>query len=374
MEFFHWRKAHSILFLIVLLAFSLDACGLWNRELGVDEGLTINVTKSFSSAIDFSNSDFYPPLSYTFMVPFFALLGVFGTRVLFAFIGVLSVALFYFLARGFFGEGKALASTLLFALNPLTVFYSVHLRQYTPLLFLLLLALYSFIALQRRFSWKALAGMLVPCVLMGYIHYASWVYVLALALSAVFFYREKKRFKNIALGLALAFLALALLVPLALSQFSEFTGSQYYPKETLFDPFIYPYAFYKFAVGVNISSALEFFPPLLLAAPLVLSFAAIGLHGFFRSSKPNSRFLLFFFFFSVFLLFLVSLKVPMLFSFRYLFPMMPLFSLFLSKGLFSANGKKAVVSAAAIIALWLAAIFYYCSVVSQPGWNALVGL
>ncbi|MFH1234465.1 MAG: glycosyltransferase family 39 protein [Candidatus Diapherotrites archaeon] len=367
------EKKLLFLALILLLAFSLRVFNLADRQPGVDEELTIRVTKSFGDALLFSNSDFYPPLSYIFMVPIISFFGAFGARIVFALAGVLAVFLFYLLAKNFFPEREALLSTLLFALNPLNVFYSVNLRQYIFLLVLCLAAMIAIISLLKKFSWKPLAALCISLVLMGFINYVCWAYAVAAALFALIFLRKKDYFKKCAAGISLVFLLFALLLPLALSQFGNFSKSQYYAGSA-FNPAIYPYALYKFVVGVNISSAIDFFPPLLLAVPLVLGLASYGLFLFWKEKSDSSKFIAFFFIVSAAILALGSLKAPMLFSFRYLFPLMPAFILFLSKGIFALKGKKAMLAAAAVLLFWLMAVAYYYSVSSMPDWNALIGL
>jgi hypothetical protein len=154
----------------------------------------------------------------------------------------------------------------------------------------------------------------------------------------------------------------------------ERTGAVAFNSGTSFSPAIYPYAFYKFAVGVNISSAMGFFPPLLLAVPLVLGLALYGIFLFWKEKAQEGSFIVFFFIITALILAIGSLKAPMLFSFRYLFPLMPAFILFLSKGIFALKGKKALACIAVLLLLWLAVISYYYSVSSLPDWNALIGL
>ncbi|MEM0360074.1 MAG: glycosyltransferase family 39 protein [Candidatus Diapherotrites archaeon] len=372
LEKFFQDKKTIFLIVILLLAFCIRVFNLSYRQAGVDEELTIRVTKSFEEAIAFSNSDFYPPLSYVLMVPVVSLLGGFWARFFFALVGTLAVFLFYFLAKAFFSEQEALLSTLLFAFNPLNVFYSVNLRHYVFLLLLSLLAMLAMISLLKKFSMKSLALFCASLVLMGYINYVCWAYAIAALVFFLFFLKDKKFFKECVGGMALVLLCLAFLLPLAISQFNNFSKSHYFAQP--FNPLIYPYAFYKLAVGVNISSALNFFPPLLFVVPIVLVLFVYGAILFWRQKNEVGRFIFFFFIVSATLLALGSIKSPMLFSFRYLFPLMPAFIIFLSKGIFSFENFKALSLTAFIILLWLIAIFYYFLVSSLADWNAFIGL
>jgi len=368
------EKNSALLLFIILIGFLIRVWNLPNKAFGVDEELTLKVTNSVSEAIAFSNSDFYPPLSHALFVPLLASFGVVGTRIFLAILSSFAVLLFYFFSKKFFEEEEALLSTMLFAIMPLNVFYSAHLRQYPVLIFLNLLAAYCFISLLQKFSWKHILLFSFACILMGYIHYTSWLYVLAFGILIVIFFRKRTQFKIFLGAIATILACLALLLPLALSQYSHFTQTHYYKEKNAFNLSSYLYIFYKLAVGINISSALSFCPLLLFAAVLVLLFLAIGFWLFLHEKEPKARVLSIYFLLSLALFFFASLKAPMLASFRYLSPTMPVFVLFLSKGLFSIGSKKSAIANIIIALFWLIAICYYYSVFTQPDWNKFIGL
>lgn len=124
----------SVIFIVILLilAFSVRISGIEERALGVDEDWTIRISQSYKEAMDFSNSSYYPPLFFLLLVPSLSFFGVMGTRVVFALISTLSIGVFYLIALKFFSTKKAFIASMLFAFNPLCIFYSVHLRHYMP--------------------------------------------------------------------------------------------------------------------------------------------------------------------------------------------------------------------------------------------------
>jgi len=363
----------KFLILILVMAFALRSFGLWDRQLGVDEGVTLAYGYSFEEAIGFSNSDFYPPLSYALFVPFLSVFGELGTRIIFALLGTLAVYLFFLIAKNYFPKKEALIATALFALNPFNVFYSIQLRQYLPLLLLFQLSLYFLIKFQKKGSWNNLTGFAVSGVLLMFVHYIGIFYVFAIGLFGFWLQWKKKDLKKFSVALVILFIAFLSLVPLALTQYSEFTGTNYAGENASFNPASIPYAFYKLSAGVNISSALAFFPPLILAAPLMLCLALLGVWLAFKEKK-EWVFPLFAFTGIIALFLLAAVKAPMLFGYRYLFPVLPLLVLFTAKGLFHFKGNKRTAIFFLLSLLWLSAIFYYYLVSPQPDWNALIGL
>ncbi len=366
-------KKIQLLLLILLLAFSLRVFGVWDRALGVDEGITLAHGYSFGEAIAFSNSDFYPPLSYALFVPFLVLFGEFGTRIVFALIGTLAVYLFFLIAKNYFPKKEALLATALFALNPFNVFYSVQLRQYLPLLLLFMLSLYFLLEFLKKNSWENLAGFAVPAAMMMCVHYIALFYVFPLWLFGLWRQSQKKEMKKFAFASIFLLVVFLSLLPLALSQYSHFTETSYSSENSPFNPESVPYAFYKLSAGVNISSALAFFPPLILAAPLVLCLAFLGIWLAFKEKK-EWIFPLFAFFGIVLLFLLAAVKAPVLFGYRYLYAVMPLLVLFAAKGLFYFKANKRIAIFALLSILWLSAIVYYYLVSPLPEWNALLGL
>jgi len=363
----------KFLVLILIMAFTLRSFGLWDRALGVDEGVTLAYGYSFEEAIGFSNSDFYPPLSYALFVPFLVLFGELGTRIVFAFLGTFAVYVFFLLAKKFFPEKEALLAAALFALNPFNVFYSVQLRQYLPLLVLFLLSFYFLLEFLKNNSWKNLAKFTVPAALMMYVHYIALFYIFPLGIFALWTQWKKRKLKKIGVAIIFLFVVFISLVPLALTQYSEFTGTNYSSENSSLDLTNLPYAFYKLSVGVNISSALEFFPLLILAAPLVLGLALFGLWLAFKEKKKWVCPL--FSFIAIILLFVTAaFKAPFLLSYRYLYVGIPLFLLFVSNGLFYFKENKRLAIFAVLLFFWLLAIAYYYLVSPLPDWNALLGL
>ena len=366
----------SILFLIILLilTFSVRVFYIGERALGVDEGWTIEIAQSYGAAWDFSASNYYPPLSFFPLVPLLGFCGVLGTRIAFALLATLSVWVFYLLALRYFSWREALVASTLFAFNPLFVFYSVHLRHYMPLMFLFLVLFYLFLRLVERFSFGRAALFSVVCSVMVYFHYISWVYIAGFFLYVLVFLRKRTDFWKYA-GMFLVPVVLFLpIVPLAFSQFLHYSESAYFSSGVSFGVLGYFYAFYKFAVGVNISGVPAFIPLLFPFVAGLLLVALLGFYRFARDKKDAGLIAVFVFGCSLALFFIGSLKSSMLFGSRYLFPLMPLFSLFLAGGVFRFKGFARWLLVGLVLAGWLMAIVYFWQVSCLGDWNVFVGL
>jgi len=342
--------------------------------LGVDEDWTIKISQGYGTAWDFSSSNYYPPLFFFSLVPLIGSFGVLGSRIAFALLATLSILLFYSLARQYFNEKKALVATTLFSFNPLFVFYSVQLRHYLPLMFLFLVLFCLFERLMEKFSRRDSLLFSAAGTVMVYLHYLSWVYIAAFFMFAVVFLRKKKEFKKYVAMFLIPVILFLPIVPLMLSQVSQYSESKYFSGGVSFDALNYPYTFYKFAAGVNISSATEFLPLLVPFVAIVLFIALLGFYCFSREKSARGQLAVFVFGCSLVFFFIGSLKSSILFGYRYLFPLMPLFSLFLAGGIFWFKGWKRLALIVLILSGWIAALSYYYSVSQLPDWNFFIGL
>jgi len=121
------------LLLLLLLAFALRLAGLNAQPLWWDEGDSIYfATQNLATLTETTARDIHPPLYYYLL---HAWMGALGTsaesvRLLSVFIGTITVALIYPIARRLLGRGPALLTTLCLALSPFHIYYSQEVRMY----------------------------------------------------------------------------------------------------------------------------------------------------------------------------------------------------------------------------------------------------
>lgn len=140
---------------IVFLAFALRAYRLGAVGLEGDEAFSIQAAYSGLTSIVHmaSTGEPHPPLYYSFLGLWYQVFGVseFSLRFPSLIAGVLTVAALSKLADRLGWHGAGLVSALLFALNPLQVWYAQEARMYAPVALFGLLALYcSLRAVQER--------------------------------------------------------------------------------------------------------------------------------------------------------------------------------------------------------------------------------
>ena len=143
-------KGKAIFFLILVLALGLRLPHLDDRQLGIDEESSIRVAKliegsSYSFAypyIPLPNEQTPPLFFHLLAITLFIRDSITSMRILMVLIGILSIIIFYILARKIFDEKFALFSMFLYSINPMHLIYSQHLRVYILLTLLFPLSLY----------------------------------------------------------------------------------------------------------------------------------------------------------------------------------------------------------------------------------------
>ncbi|RMF56589.1 MAG: phospholipid carrier-dependent glycosyltransferase, partial [Calditrichaeota bacterium] len=139
--------------------YRIDYQSFWN-----DEVLTVfNTNLPLAQVIINPNDINILPLYYLTIYPFLKFGNAeFWLRFPSAFVGVLSLALFFFILKKWLGEKIALVGAFLFSLSPFHVWYSQEARPYALLVFLGLLAMWLF---QKVESQPDRPGPLVALVL-----------------------------------------------------------------------------------------------------------------------------------------------------------------------------------------------------------------
>lgn len=133
------------IYLILLLASILRLWHLGRRDFWYDEAFTgIAVKESWTGMMEMIIKDVHPPLYYL-TLKFFATpfnYGVFGIRLFSVIFGILCVWAVYLFTKELFGRKSALYASLIAAISPFAIQYSMEGRMYSMFSFFIILAAY----------------------------------------------------------------------------------------------------------------------------------------------------------------------------------------------------------------------------------------
>ena len=170
---------------ILILALVLRLISL-NQSLWLDEAINALAVKNlslFDLVTKYTINDFHPPL-YHIVLLFWT--RVFGfsevilrlPSVLFT---LLSMVVTYFIGRDFFSKKIGLISALLFAVSPLSIYYSQEARMYALAVLFASLSFYFFLHLKNGdFSNKFIFGFLLSVISGMYSDYIFWIFAFIL--------------------------------------------------------------------------------------------------------------------------------------------------------------------------------------------------
>jgi len=143
----YYFKKYSV-YLILLIASGLRLYQLGRRDFWYDEAFTgIAIKESWSGMMKMIMVDVHPPLYYLslkFFASFFNF-SVYGIRLYSVIFGILSVLAVYLLTRELFNKKAALLASLLAAISPFAIQYSMEARMYSMLSFGIIIAAYFFV-------------------------------------------------------------------------------------------------------------------------------------------------------------------------------------------------------------------------------------
>lgn len=137
-----------------------------------------------------------------------------------ALIGVISVALIYYLSRVWFGKWSAILSASIYALSFITITYSRSSWNPNPAPFFALLAILGLHKARQsqNFLWVILTGMSLSAVVQ--MHYLSLILLPIFGLLWILEMRQNQKYKHFAIGTLLAVLSfIFLMLPLILFDF-----------------------------------------------------------------------------------------------------------------------------------------------------------
>lgn len=306
------------LILILLIGTLLRTYNLSSESISFDEIIPIRITKHPNS--DYAN----PPFYYLFLNYWIELFGnsEFVIRLPSVIFGALSILLLYYLANLLFNKRIALLSALILAINPFHIFYSQEARMYSLFALFSLLSLFYFFKVlkeKKRINWFFY---ITFNLLNLYTHYFAVFVLLVETLYFVLFYKNFKfKLKTFVLtDLAIFVLFSPQFLKIYngfLSKTSEFNWgikpSEYFT--SIFNSFL----------GWNILFSMIIF--------------LLFLFGLIKSDKKTNLFGLIYVLFPIIVGFFLSFKMAIMP--RYFIFILPIYIMFISKGLIKIKYKWA---------------------------------
>jgi len=219
-------KKYLPLAVILLLAsvarfYQYDAWSLSNDELSAISRLRFD---SFSELIKGGvEVDGHPAAVQVMLYYWSKLFGISAAAIRLPFVvsGILSVLMGYLIARRWFGETPAIFSGVAMALLQFPVLYSQLARPYITGLLFVLIAVYCWDSLlfRTRKKWRMASLLGVSYALAMYTHYFSFLTVLILGITGLFYLKKESRWPYIASG-GIAVLLFLPHVPITLQHLS----------------------------------------------------------------------------------------------------------------------------------------------------------
>lgn len=200
-----------MILLILLISLALRSIAI-NQSFWLDEGINVYYASKLS-LVDFITKypygDFHPVGYFLMLWPLVHQFGVneIAIRLLSVLFGVASVWLLFQLAKELFTRKVAIIASLLFAFNPLHIYYSTEARMYALATFAVVLSL---LCLVRLVKDMRLSSFLYFCSLVAVL-YADYTIYLIMPIQLLFiwlFYKQK--LKRV---IVLQFLALLCFIP-----------------------------------------------------------------------------------------------------------------------------------------------------------------
>ena len=274
---------------------------LTDSEYGTDEDLSILDARLINDS-PFGTylykplpTEVNPPLFFHILaLALFVKDSVATLKILMVIIGLLGIMAFYMLAKRLFNEKIALFSTFLYAINPMHIIYSQHIRSYIFLFFLFALSLYFLHKFLFELDSKSLFYLGLIYFLSVYSHYHTMLFMAGGLATVLLFYWQNKNTKlkdYIILGITIFILAIPSMIFLwqQFSVFSALGGTDVWPKLT---PTVAFYPLWKYSVMTDVSTTKENFPYLFALFPLLIGFAVYGSFLLYKQHKEEFIFII----------------------------------------------------------------------------------
>ena len=168
-----YRKNVTVIFLVVILGFTLRVYHLGRESLWLDEGAAVRTAQlSPGEMINDIRGNYHPPLYFCILHGWIAITSNsgFSVRLLSALLGTFSIFIIYMVGRLLFDRPTGIIAASLLSLSRFNIFYSQEARMYSLLTLLTLLSMYYFIRLQRRNSRLDKVGYILFSLCLMYTH------------------------------------------------------------------------------------------------------------------------------------------------------------------------------------------------------------
>jgi hypothetical protein len=149
---------------VMLIAALLRFYKLGDWSFWIDEITTVNNSLGIFTSVGKRELILRAPLSYflTYFVMTFWQMNEWGSRLIPAMIGTLSIPILYFPIRRLLGGAVALGAIILLAISPWHIYWSQNARYVVPLILLYTLAMFAFyFALEEDRPWYMLASIVL---------------------------------------------------------------------------------------------------------------------------------------------------------------------------------------------------------------------
>ncbi|GEM_PF-1912969 len=376
-----------ILLGIFLLALFIRLPHLFDKEQGTDESLSIkNAEIAYNIHSVYAIPDFFlhfyqysphevnPPL-------FFFLIGMSlhlyhsltTLKILLVTTGILTLLIFYLLARTLFPRNFALFATFFYAINPFHIILSQHIRAYIFLILLFQLFLYSLYQFLIKKKHHSLYFLILTGTAAIYTHYYACLFIASAGLVVLLFSLLTKN-RTIFLHYFAANILIGILAIPALLLLKKQATHLYNGQLPLLTPKFILYPLYKLSLAADVSTVLTQFPYLLILFPLSILLALYGIISLYKKDRPLCFFTTINFCFPYLILTLFGFFFP-IFLFRYLLFLLPLYILLISFGLWNIPNTLLRNSLCALIILcWLRIILFYYSITTTYHWPLAIAI
>jgi mannosyltransferase len=170
-----------MVWLILVIAFFLRFIAI-NQSFWLDEAINVNNAANLSLkslVLDYSLSDFHPPLFHILLRGWILLFGSseIAVRMPSLIFGIGTVFVTYLIGKKLFEGKTALIAATLLATAPLHVYYSQEARMYMLAAFLTSLSVYFFISIINKDNLRFWIGFIVSSALMLYSDYLPYLLI-----------------------------------------------------------------------------------------------------------------------------------------------------------------------------------------------------
>jgi len=364
---------YLIIIIILIIALGLRLYNIENKKIGVDEGVTIkDITGDYNNLVsNIISPEDHPPLYFLICFLIFSVTkNLLFVKLFSAIIGTLVVFGIYLISKELFDIKTAVISSILAAFSPFNIFYSQHMR---PFILFELIFIFSVLFLIRYLKNKNSTNLFLLAAANIALIYAGYLGAITILLiSAVMLLENKLQLsKEIFLTLILPFIAFIpwLLVLINNPQTHALVIQTDIASPTFMD---IGYTFFKFTNGINLDSAIELMPTIILF-PLLMVCFCLGLLITYKKIEYKNIHVLFWG--NLLIMLSISLLIKPIFRYRYVLFLLPLFLIFCAHGISSIkNDKLRKVILTLIVALSLIITVYYYQISRYENWGLNIGI